>query len=919
MSGTVAVRADNTPVPGATVSVEGTNLATLSDSAGRFILRDVPSGPQTLLARRLGFAATRVSVNVPASGAITVNLPMATSALKLDQLIVSADRSGRASGELGTASVIDRNAIANQIASSLQGILELLPGVPLQPPGLDASAQFSLRNVGLAATTSSGGLSGPGAASIGAAGTLIILDGVPLSNNANLQSVGPRGETSPAASTAGGGIDLRRIPASTLERVEVIRGVPSARWGDLTQGTIVVDTRASATPPELTGRYDPRTSEGNVVGGHSFQDERQAFTATGNLAQTASSRTLTSATITRGAGQLAHRIRFGTAPESGLATTNITSPPKLSLDTRLDWYQLKYSAPERTDVMLGRNSFQDDHGVRLAERARLALWAGQLELTAAYDGQSQSTRETRLLARPTTPFTDRLTEGRNIGSYVEGTYSGAYELLGAPRLLYSRLEWDRRSSSSNRLSQLRFGAEARREWNAGSGYAFAIDRPPQVSQFNGTAGFDRPRAFDTIPAFATSAIYADTRLSFRRNQMSAEFQPGLRLETLHDGETWFSGARSAQLQPRFNAQLSPRPWIRLRGGIGVVSKSPTIAQLHPSQQFYDVVNVNRFTPDPRERLAVVTTFIRDPVNPDLGLSRASKREAGFELDGGARLGSLSATWFEDGIRGAVTLRRDPQSLGRDRYALADTGRGTGQPGRIVDPPIRVEPVPIFLDRYVNGGRLDSRGVEFVAALPVVPALRTRLEISGATIETKFATDDRDYGSISRLNDFQVDTAIKRVAYVTGSRSSIRQSIVTWRLVHQQPDVGLVITTTLQQRLGYRRRVVIPVDSLSFEGYVDRAGNLVPVPIGERSDPQYADLRSQRTGGLNSTSTQPNDWVVSLQIAKSLGKNGRMSFYVFNATDKFVTFNNAGAIRALPSSRFGAEFTLPTGQLFGGDR
>ena len=501
---------------------------------------------------------------------------------------------------------------------------------------------------------------------------------------------------------------------------------------------------------------------------------------------------------------------------------------------------------------------------------------------------------------------------------MEGLYSGDAQLLGAPRMLYSRLEYDRRSNSSATAMQIRFGGEIRREWNTGEGYQFAIDRPPQTSQFNGTAGFDRPHSFDTIPALATSGLYADTRFSVRRGEMFAEVQPGVRLETLHERGA-FTGVRSSQLQPRLTMQVSPRPWARLRGGYGVVSKVPTLAQLHPAHQYYDLVNVNRYTPDPSERLAVVTTFIRDPSNPDLGLSRATKRELGLELDGGSRWGSLSLTWFNDRIRGAVTLRRDPSTLQRARYALADTGIGTGQPGRIIDPPIGFDPVPIFLDRYVNGGRLDSRGVEFVAILPNIPDLRTRLELSGATMSTSFATDDRDFGSLSRLGEFQVDTVIKRVPYTSGARSSTRQSILTWRLIHHQPDVGLVITTTLQQRLGFRRQSQINGGDLWFEGYLDREGNIVPVPASERDNPEYADLRAQRPGSNSSTTTQPNDWVLSLQIAKSLGRSGRMSFYIFNATDKFVTFNAAGSVRALPSSRFGAEMTLPLGDLFGGAR
>lgn len=918
VSGTLTIRGTNTPVPGATVAVEGTGLVARTDSLGRYTLLLVPPGPQVLLARRLGYAPVRTPISVPATGVLTVNIATATSALQLDQLIVTADRSGRATGEVGTATVIDRDAIANQIASSLQGVLELVPGVPLQPPGLDAASQFSLRALATLGTAGTGGLSGPSAADIGASGTLIVLDGVPLSNNANLQTVGVRGETVPTASTAGGGIDLRRIPATTLERVEVIRGIPSARWGDLTQGAIIVDTRAAATPPELAARFDPRTTEANIVGGRAFQDDRQAFTSTGNIAQTASARTLSSNVTTRGAAQLAHRIRFGIADGSRLAPDGRSPLPKLMLDTRLDWWQLKYSSPERIDVQPGRNSFQDDHGLRLAERARLALGNGTLELTAAYDAQGQSTRETRLIGRPTTPFTDRLTEGRNIGTYVEGTYSGAYELLGAPRLIYSRLEWERASSiAGSRNARLRLGTELRREWNDGDGYLFDISRPPQASPFNGTAGYDRPRVFSDIPAFATSALYADSRLAYQRGQMSAEVQPGVRLETLHEGSWWTSGVRSSMLQPRLTGQLAPRPWMRLRAGIGVVSKSPTIAQLHPAVQYYDLVNVNRFTPDPRERLAVVTTFIKDPTNEELGLSRATKREVGLELDGGARRGSISLTWFNDRVNDAVTLRRDPQPLLRDRYALADTGRGTGQPGRIIDPPILQEPVPVFLDRYVNGGTLGSRGIEFIASFPVIPALRTRLEVSGATIETSFATDIRDFGTLTRLNDFQVDTAIKRVAYFEGTSTRSKQTIVTWRLVHHQPDLGFVITTTVQQRRGYVREILSRTDSLAFVGYIDRAGTLTPVPEADKLQPQYADLRRLRPAVSGSRSTQPDDWVMSLQVAKSLGRNGRLSFYVFNALDRFVTFGSSGSARALPSTRFGAELTIPTADLFGG--
>lgn len=891
--GRVTVAGSGEPVAGAAVSVEGTVLATRTDSLGRWVLRDVPMGSQVVVFQRIGFAPARIPVVVPARGVLTVDATLAVSALGLEQIIVTADRTGRARDELGTASVIERDAIANQISSSLQGILELLPGVPLQPPGLDAAAQFSLRS-----------LDAPGsdAANIGAAGTLIILDGVPMSNNANLQSVGARGEIVPSASTAGGGIDLRRIPAATLDRVEVIRGIPSARWGDLTQGAIIIDTRAAAVAPEAAGRFDPRTGEGTILGGRSWADERQAFTAAFNLAQTSQARTLSSATTVRGAAQLAHRY----------------DDFRRTFDTRVDWYQLRFDSPEREDVEPGRNSFQNDWGFRVSERARLHTDAGALEWTLAIDVQQQLTRESRRLARPAMPFTDRLDEGRNIGSFIVGAYDGQYELEGTPRLIYSRLEWDQRPDrpiGRLRLAQFRLGAELRREWNAGVGYTFDVARPPQASTLTGATGFDRPRKFDGIPALVTSAAYGDVRLATELRGVVAELQPGIRFDVLHDGNWWTSGAQSTSFEPRLTAQVAPTAWLRMRAGAGRLSKLPTMGQLHPAPQYYDIVNVNRYTPEPAERLAVLTTFIRDPRNPDLGHAQATKREVGFDLDGGHRWGSLSVTWFDDGITGAVTSQRDPLSLTRDHYELVDTATGSGQPGRIVDPPISSDPVPIFLARNVNGGRLTTRGVEYTVNLPSIPALRTYLEVSGAMVETHIATSDRDYGNPLSVINFQVDSAVQRIPYYVGSSSRSQRGIVTWRLVHHQPRLGLVLTGTVQQRVNFEQQILSRRDSLSFAGYVTRTGELVAVPAADRLNPEYADLRRPPSAVPPLNIRQPDDWMFSLQVAKSLGAGGRLSFYVFNALDKLATFGG-GAVRTLPASRFGAELTLPTAQLFG---
>ncbi len=55
--------------------------------------------------------------------------------------------------------------------------------------------------------------------------------------------------------------------------------------------------------------------------------------------------------------------------------------------------------------------------------------------------------------------------------------------------------------------------------------------------------------------------------------------------------------------------------------------------------------------------------------------------------------------------------------------------------------------------------------------------------------------------------------------------------------------------------------------------------------------------------------------MSVQVAKSIFETGRLSFYVFNALDRALTFGSGG-VRLQSPTRFGAELTLPTAGLFG---
>lgn len=892
--GQVTDRQGDVPIRGVVVTLEGLRISALTDTLGYYRLSRVPPGPRVLRLDYLGYATVREPIYVPASGVVERNLEMAVQALELEGITVTADPVGRARGELGTTSVIGEDAIRYQSATSLSGVLELVPGMPMSPPGLEGVQQISLRVV--PTSTTSGGTS---AADMASFGTLVILDGIPQSNNANLQTLGPRGEGA-FASSAGGGIDLRVIPASTIERVEVIRGIPSARYGDLTQGAVVVDTRAGEVEPILAGKLDARSVEGSVVAGRKIDWLGGTGTLVLDLARTQSSPGLTDNRSYRLAGQFAHRVERE-RDDGG----------RLVLDTRFDFHRLTDDRPENPNISPEASSESRDTGFRLSERAILERWHGvQLTFTGALATVAQRSSNRFLRVRATTPFTDRLDPGRAVGGFIGGRYVSELSLDGRPWMAYARLEGAADREGLGFSHGLRAGMELRREWNAGGGYQFDMAFPPQ-STFNAVDGFDRPRRFDAIPPLVTTGIYLDDALSHTvGGDVVLNLQAGLRLDLLHEGSTWMSSPRDAVWQPRFNAEIQPRPWLRLRGGWGRTAKLPDLASLFPAPQYYDVVNVNWYAADPAERLAVLTTFIEDPTNSNLEMARGEKAEVGFELGLGRSI--VSVVGFRDRIRGGFGVRQETSFLLRDRYQLSDSTLGMGFPPEILDPPAGADTVPVLIDRPANTVDIVSRGVELTAMFPEIRSIRTRLQVQGAWIRTERQTDALHFGPYTELSDFQLRDEKDRIPYWTAVRENGWRALATYRVIHQQPEAGLVITATVQHNISDRQEVVGATDTLSFAGYLTRGGSLVSVPQEDRTDPEYSDLRQPRSGVLAIAQSTPGDWLLSAQVSKTLPLDGRLSFWAFNLLGRTGIFGD-GDTRPRPYQRmrFGLELSMPT--------
>lgn len=178
-----------TPLAYAVVSLPEIGVATTTDVKGRFEIQLSNPGKYKVEISSLGYEPLSQTIQLPARDSLKFTLK-ATS-FYLENIVVSAEskKTGAA-----TASKISKSAMEHIQATSLADIMSLLPGASTRTAeeiALKKVSTFSVRN----------GQS---------FGTAIIMDGAPLSNNANMQtlSLALGAGAGPSISTPNSGVDM---------------------------------------------------------------------------------------------------------------------------------------------------------------------------------------------------------------------------------------------------------------------------------------------------------------------------------------------------------------------------------------------------------------------------------------------------------------------------------------------------------------------------------------------------------------------------------------------------------------------------------------------------------------------------------------------------------------------------------------
>ena len=885
VSGRITEAGSDTPVTGAVVRIGEDYLWAVSDAEGGFTFRNVQAGKHVMEVSCLGFVNVVMEIDVT-KDIEGLDIRLKESSLALDEVVVTAQK---AKDGLSTSHNLGRDALNHLQLSNMTDVAALLPGGKTINPDLTAENQFSLREGGSNVGNS-------------AFGTAVEVDGVRLGNNASFGDMG--------------GVDTRSVAVENIESIEVITGVPSAEYGDLSSGMVKINTRKGRTPVNLTFSVNPRTYQTSVSKGIDLQEDNGVLNLSAEWARAIKKLISPYESYTRSGLTLSYSntfakvLRFEAGFTGNIGGMNSKDDP--------DAFTGEYEK-ERDNVFRGNTSL-----TWLLNKS----WVTNLKLDASVNfndnlyhyhkyesyGSSQpavhAEQEGYFLAErlPLTYFSDQIIDSK--------------ELDFAASLKYNwHKRWDDMKSS------LKAGVQWKANGNVGEGEYY---KDPSLA-----ANGYRPRPYSQYPFMHNLSVYAEEHLTMPVASTKLEVTAGLRLENVFIKNSLYN--KKTTLSPRFNAKWQLSDGLSIRGGWGITEKLPSYHVLYPKQEYRDIQTYG-FSHGDQTSYIYYTQPYTVVYNPELRWQRNSNSEVG--IDAAFADMKVSLVGFYNVTKGTYNFLNvyEPYS-----YDILQRPEGFVMPD---NPQIKVDsqtgmmyvrgsqdeywtPMDVKVtDRTFakstkqnNGADVKRAGAELVVEFPEIKPLKTTFRLDAAYTYTKYLNEQLSaYYQKGWSHTTLADRSYQYLGIYAngGNDDSVTNGKITHNLdanltaITHIPQARIIITCRLEATLLRRSRNLSqyngteyaftvsetdnnPTGGNIYDGksytaiypvsYMDLDGNVHPFTAAQAADPDFANL-ILKSDNIYTFAQDGYGMYMSanLSITKEIGDHVSLSFFANNFTN-----------------------------------
>lgn len=873
-------------------------------------------------------------------GSITINrystqqeIRIEPQSLALEEVTVTAKEK-----KMSSSSLIEKTAIQHIQAKSVEDMLQLVPGNLTQNPNLANVGQAYIRDFSRNANN--------------AMGTTLLVDGAPLSNDANMQLLstarsGIRLSDTESSSglyqtTAGRGFDLRTISPDNIESVEVIRGVAGVEYGNLTAGAMVIKTRAGVTPLEVKAKTDEFSKMFFGGKGFSLGKERGSLNLSLDYTQ--------SYTDIRKKYQGYERI----TSNIGYSNVFMKQTTPLTFNLRLAYFSHLNSNKSDPQLRMEERVSNKNQGLRITMEGNWRLnnrFISSLGYSFMVSRSHQEDYEKTFTVLHTgiTPIAESLVDGEFESRYLNASFYSEQWIDGKPLSVFGQIKLNKLIAlGESAFMNLKLGTEWRHDSNHGNGLSFNALYPPVINAVQTI----RPRSYKSIPAMNTYSHFLENKLQLPINTTELVLQGGVRLSNLGIDKSAHR-ADIFKIEPRLNVEYrlldasnnSLFDALSLVGGYGIMAKMPPLLYLYPDKAYFDESSMTYMSPDLSKGLAVMTTKVIDDTSyPELRPSVSNKFEFGLAATAGKVSGNI--TFFHERIKDEYGFRTIPVIVPFQSYSIP-----TPIPGEAKIDDFYYKNGNVY---YTQGGqefaanRKEQRnirtysspynvretsktGIEYSLNLGQIPVLKTSVVVDGAWLYVKRRQTDGSYSGVTAI----LSTDYPYIPFMpAGSGSADSRVNTNFRFITHIPKLKMIFSTTAQivwretaqsfyedeqGRSLYYKTVDPQSGDNEPKPYVNPAGFLDKNGQYHTWLPEYYDNFEYRKMILSFSHSHafekevlPITALLNFRLTKEFGQILNFSFIAnnfLNITKKYKYKTYAGYTNLMIPLYFGAEITL----------
>lgn len=826
-------------------------------------------------------------------------------AAELHEVVVTAKESQGAV----TASRIDRSAMEFLQPTSLSDLMQLLPGGQQKDPDLSTANTIGLRETGT--MDAQGNSSVNNNYAISSLGTLFVVDGNPLSTDANMQytplsstqSSTTTSSTENNLNTTNRGIDMRSISTDDVESVEVVRGIPSVEYGNLTSGMVKINKIRRSTP--FTARFKADGYSKLLSLGKGLKLSHTALlNIDAGMLDAKPDPTNNLQKYRRGNGSLrltlnTDALRYSAAVDYTGSFDNNKSDPDINYG-RIDEYKSTYNKIAITNNISWRPTAK-------------GLFKS-IDINTLITQQFDRLTQRRLVAPQRygiVPTTSE--EGVHDAALIFSEYEASFLSDGKPFTAYAKAKANFALTTGALTSNLLAGADWNYAKNFGRGQVYDLSRPLSVSGWG-----SRPRKFSDIPALSQVSAFIEYNGKAELASHRLELQAGLRTNSLTGLDSRYAMKGHIYLDPRANLKWSLPAWewaghriaLSFAGGMGKTSKMPTLNYLYPDKHYNDITELGYYDPNHPQDYSrfVVRSYIQDPTNYNIRPASNIKKELRMDFSFGDN--TISVDYFRENMSSGFRYMAVYGVYDYNDYdeTAIDSRSLTGKPS--------LEGLPYTakrkLDGYTradNGTRIDKEGIEFQFTSARIRPLRTRVNINGAWFKTRYSNSLPMFVSVADVVDGSA-VSDRYVGLYDWNDGDWNETLSTNLMFDTQiPEWGLIFATSVQCSW-FVKTQDMPKNGRPT-AYLDAAdGALHEYTDASAADPVLSRLIKTYNDDAFRQFTVPFAMSVNLKATKTIGKFLRLSMFANKIIDYTPDYySNGYKIRRNVSPYFGVEANL----------